>query len=666
MVAGPGQAAAARPRERGPRPRPRPRHLARRDRAVSLGSSLADVLDLDDDDRDVPAARVDARAARRRRRHRSARAPRAERLLASDPAARRGRVVLATTGSTRRSTRRRARARPRVRPLARALPRRARRARDARTRSSSTTRGHADEREHGASGCAREAEAQLELLRGGERASALQSDFYSYRYFASEGFLPGYSFPRLPLSAFIPARRGTPGQGRVPVSARASSRSRSSGRAASSTTRAPATSSTASSSRRARRGEPARRRRRSSSARAAATSIRSTDGDPGLDMCEHVRRAARRRRCTTLFRLQNVATKRRDRINSDEEERVRLGFEIRTGVRFAERDGRGRRASRTSSSDGDDLGHADLRRRRDALADQPRLARRKNPNQLGFVLDTERGYWARNDAGGASRIQDDPMSPAQQRVDPVRRGPPQRAALRARRRRSAPRVDGLAPAALKNAIQVAYELEDSELAVEPLPNRDYRRLLLFYEAAEGGAGVLRRLATDPDALAAGRPRGARALPLRPRDRRGPRHAPRRARGLRGRLLRLPAELREPVRPRHARPPRVRDVLLLPRRRRRSRSSPGSLPRARALRAAPRALRLRARAALPRLPRRARATSCPTHAPGARRAARAHARTSRTRDHYAVVFVDGPPHDYARRRASATARRRDGSRTPATP
>jgi hypothetical protein len=34
-----------------------------------------------------------------------------------------------------------------------------------------------------------------------------QSDFYSYRYFASEGFLPGYNFPRLPLSAYIPARR---------------------------------------------------------------------------------------------------------------------------------------------------------------------------------------------------------------------------------------------------------------------------------------------------------------------------------------------------------------------------------------------------------------------------------------------------------------------------
>ena len=37
----------------------------------------------------------------------------------------------------------------------------------------------------------------------------LQGDFYTYRYFASEGFLPGYSFPRLPLSAFIPGERRT-------------------------------------------------------------------------------------------------------------------------------------------------------------------------------------------------------------------------------------------------------------------------------------------------------------------------------------------------------------------------------------------------------------------------------------------------------------------------
>ena len=56
-------------------------------------------------------------------------------------------------------------------------------------------------------------------------------------------------------------------------------------------------------------------------------------------------------------------------------------------------------------------------------------------------------------------------------------------------------------AALKAAIQVHYQLEDNELAAEPLPSPDERRLILFYEAAEGGAGVLRRLLESPQAFA---------------------------------------------------------------------------------------------------------------------------------------------------------------------
>src|SRR5262249_22566681 len=49
------------------------------------------------------------------------------------------------------------------------------------------------------------AETQLRLL-GNEDTDArnLTADFNPYRYLASEGFLPGYSFPRLPLAAYIP------------------------------------------------------------------------------------------------------------------------------------------------------------------------------------------------------------------------------------------------------------------------------------------------------------------------------------------------------------------------------------------------------------------------------------------------------------------------------
>src|SRR5262249_41585394 len=55
-------------------------------------------------------------------------------------------------------------------------------------------------------------------------------------------------------------------------------------------------------------------------------------------------------------------------------------------------------------------------------------------------------------------------------------------------------------AALKSAIQVEFQLEDSELAAEPLPDDTNRRVILLYEAAEGGAGVLRRIAGEPGAF----------------------------------------------------------------------------------------------------------------------------------------------------------------------
>jgi hypothetical protein len=54
---------------------------------------------------------------------------------------------------------------------------------------------------------------QLGLLRndGGGRSTEL-SEFYPYRYFASEGFLPGYNFTRLPLRIFIPSQDGNAGE----------------------------------------------------------------------------------------------------------------------------------------------------------------------------------------------------------------------------------------------------------------------------------------------------------------------------------------------------------------------------------------------------------------------------------------------------------------------
>jgi hypothetical protein len=55
-----------------------------------------------------------------------------------------------------------------------------------------------------------EAFRQRELLL--QETGSFNSDFYTYRYLASQGSLPGYNFPRLPLMAYIPARKGRIGR----------------------------------------------------------------------------------------------------------------------------------------------------------------------------------------------------------------------------------------------------------------------------------------------------------------------------------------------------------------------------------------------------------------------------------------------------------------------
>src|SRR5690606_4982990 len=61
------------------------------------------------------------------------------------------------------------------------------------------------------------------------------------------------------------------------------------------------------------------------------------EGVENYDQCEQCK-AYLNTALQPLMRMQNVTTKRRDRINSDEEERTRMGYELRTGVRFGVKD----------------------------------------------------------------------------------------------------------------------------------------------------------------------------------------------------------------------------------------------------------------------------------------------------------------------------------------
>lgn len=340
-----------------------------------------------------------------------------------------------------------------------------------------------------------EAEAQLRLLL--ETESSRHSDFNSYRYFASEGFLPGYNFPRLPLSAFLPGSRKTRGEDEFLTRPRFLAISEfgprsiiyhEGSRYVINKVILPVEGDSEESSvkRRASRCE-------------ACGYIHPLRDEPAPDLCEN---------CETplppahenLFRMQNVAARRRDRINSDEEERFRLGFELKTGIRFARRGGvLSARRAEVIDKGGEIVavliyGHA-------ATLWRMNLGwrRRSDSDQTGYLLDVERGYWAKSQV-----VEDDPdehMSPRQERVVPYVEDTRNCILVSVCSDLSASQMASL-EAALKTAIQVQYQLEDRELATEALPSPDDRRQILLYEASEGGAGVLRRLVEQRDALPA--------------------------------------------------------------------------------------------------------------------------------------------------------------------
>ena len=231
----------------------------------------------------------------------------------------------------------------------------------------------------------REAESQLALLS--DARNVIQSNFYSYRYFASEGFLPGYSFPRLPLSAFIPARRRIQGQDEFLSRPRFLAISEF----------GPRSIIYHEGSRYivnrvilpvGQEEEPITLAAKQCRTCGYVHELKKNEAGP--DRCEHCH-SIDLHCIDPLLRMHNVSTKRRDRINSDEEERTRMGFELRTGVRFVEVCGRPRyQVAEVAGPEGllYKLTYGDA-----ATIWSINLGwrRRANKEQFGFVLDMEKG-----------------------------------------------------------------------------------------------------------------------------------------------------------------------------------------------------------------------------------------------------------------------------------
>lgn len=356
-----------------------------------------------------------------------------------------------------------------------------------------------------------EARKQRDLLLAGD--SAFNSDFYTYRYLASQGFLPGYNFPRLPLLAYLPARRGQVG--------RESFLSRPRFLALGEF------------------GPYSLIYHEGSQYRVVKALLTITSQDQVSEgaklttevarLCPscgygHFRTQRDADRCVScgasladaqevknLYRIENVSTKRAERITANEEERVRQGYEMQTTLQFAEADGK---LQMTTSVVSDDQGPL-LELQYGPAATVWRMnfgwRRRTEKTVLGFMMNPVTGHWV----GGVDEGNGGNGGVGEGSDAPPDKTPPQRIVPYVEDRRNIlivrphPALGELSAQtlttlqyALKRGIESVYQLEESELMAEPLPTRDNRRSLLFFEAAEGGAGVLTRVASEPAALAA--------------------------------------------------------------------------------------------------------------------------------------------------------------------
>ena len=349
---------------------------------------------------------------------------------------------------------------------------------------------------------ASDARIQLNLLSN-EDSDDFQTDFYSYRYFASEGFLPGYSFPRLPLAAYIPGLNGRRegdyiqrprfvgiaefGPGAVIYHEGA---------------RYQVVSVTLPPS------QPGRDGTVTTTARRCQACGHLHQEIVGIDLCENCG-APLRETTRDLLRLTTVRTARRDRISSDEEERRRAGFELQTAYRFAQHGAKPGRIDATvtcstgTSQAGDDL--LTLAYGDSATIRKTNVGRRRRVNAevQGYLIDVTTGRWLKENEKDEAPEEEGLDASAgvkrKQRVIPYVED--RRNILVARLSSPvSPETAVSAAIALERGIEAAFQLEDSELSSEILPDFDGRGRALLIESAEGGAGVLRRLVDDPEAL----------------------------------------------------------------------------------------------------------------------------------------------------------------------
>ena len=337
----------------------------------------------------------------------------------------------------------------------------------------------------------REAQHQKDLLcsRGRNRDD---SDFYPYRYLASEGFFPGYNFPRLPIRAFVPRRND---KGEYLARPRFLALSEF-------------------GPRNILYHEGRKYRVVRSLLPAGETESRFTQAklckvcgtfhhgeNIHVDLCQQCHSqldANNSEFLTNLFEMTTVSTQRTDRITCDEEERVRQGYEITNHYRFSTKDGQENKISATAI---DDKGNPLLNLSFGPSAHLWKINRRwRRSNATGYTLDLTLGIWNKkiNDFNDTALDvgKDDLRTGVQIFVQDTRN------ILMITPSKTNPLSEEVL-ANLQHSIQkglcAEFQIDEGEVNSERIGDLQHRSIL-FWEAAEGGVGVLQRFIDEPDAL----------------------------------------------------------------------------------------------------------------------------------------------------------------------
>ncbi|MFM9493382.1 DEAD/DEAH box helicase [Streptomyces galilaeus] len=361
-----------------------------------------------------------------------------------------------------------------------------------------------------------QAETQLRLLKNeGTGNGTVLSDFTPYRYLASEGFLPGYSFPRLPLAAFIP------GTGRAVRGGRDGDYLQRS-RFIAIREFGPGAFIYHEGSRfqvdRVQLPTGASGELRTEDAKVCEQCGYLHTPEDKADTCDSCGVELTSARYN-LLQLHTVFTKRRERISSDEEERQRTGYAVEVSYKFNKhgpRDG----SLKAAATDAGGGSLAGLTYGDSATVRLTNLGYRRSKRPSGFWLDPVEGRWldAKKDQdkpGKESTEEQDGLESAEKADRKVPVIPYVQDTRNILVLQLAEKVDPAVAVtlqyALERGIEAEFQLEDSELDTEQLPpGEGPRDRILFIESAEGGAGVLRRLQAEPDAL---RRAAARALEI---------------------------------------------------------------------------------------------------------------------------------------------------------